>query len=513
METHDKWLLVIDNAEQSADIASYLPTIGNGHIIVTSRNNVWNDGLTISLPLDVFTPEEAEAFLQKRTSIEDPEGARDLAAKVGYHPLALEIIGADLEGSGGSFDDYDDSDLEQLWKDAKKPVTYEKIIATVLDASLKRLKPAYVQLLNLFAFFAPKFPMSLIKDGLGQLPKTIQEEIRGFKDLAKAIGTMRKASLLEKDGGNESISIHRAVQLARRTSLSDKETREWVNVGVEIVLYVFRDVLSRARTRATNTLTNAEFWGTNWALADSAISVVSKANQVRIFTEHAWLLAIRFGVWCGEYNAEYQKGEIILRYSCDIAKVLFGSNSERMAHSLDSLGIILTNSGKLQNALDVYLQAIAILERLNPYHEGLVVLYSSCAETCVMAGELEKASKWYERASLALTHLPQSFGRLEAATIYFGLGDISYAKGEYDKAVQQYELSYKRYAECFGNETDARLWFICLSLGKSLIKARHTEQGREFLQKAVMLSEQFGPPTRHQKLLLEVKEVLKSIDE
>ena len=84
----DRCLLVFDNAADPADLLPFLPAAGAARVLVTSNEQPVGD-LGAGVAVDVFTWEEALAFLAGRTGSPDAAGARLLAGELGRLPLAL----------------------------------------------------------------------------------------------------------------------------------------------------------------------------------------------------------------------------------------------------------------------------------------------------------------------------------------------------------------------------------------------------------------------------------------
>ena len=81
-------LMVFDNALDPDGIWPLLPARGSARVLITgSRRPV--AGLGAGVPVDVFSPGEALAFLAERTGLADTAGASALARELGYLPLAL----------------------------------------------------------------------------------------------------------------------------------------------------------------------------------------------------------------------------------------------------------------------------------------------------------------------------------------------------------------------------------------------------------------------------------------
>ena len=112
-ETHDKWLLLLDNADSPSLVRAFLSlSPRGGHILISSRaQNLDMLGIPRTLDLQEMSPHEALEFLLKRTGREDTDArerqaAAELAEKLGWLPLALEQAGAYIAAHQARFEDY-----------------------------------------------------------------------------------------------------------------------------------------------------------------------------------------------------------------------------------------------------------------------------------------------------------------------------------------------------------------------------------------------------------------------
>jgi hypothetical protein len=103
LDDHDRWLLILDNAQAPESstglraplgrLVDLLPQVLHGQVLVTSRDARWEQHASLA-ELEVFAPEEATGFLLARSGATDEQAAGQIAALLGWLPLALEQAGA-----------------------------------------------------------------------------------------------------------------------------------------------------------------------------------------------------------------------------------------------------------------------------------------------------------------------------------------------------------------------------------------------------------------------------------
>jgi tetratricopeptide (TPR) repeat protein len=104
----DRCLIVFDNANAPDLLNPFIPSRGS-QVLITS-NRLLVPGLGTSVPVDVFTADEALGFLAERTGLTDAAGAAALAAELGHLPMALALAAAVIAGQRLTYSSY----LERL---------------------------------------------------------------------------------------------------------------------------------------------------------------------------------------------------------------------------------------------------------------------------------------------------------------------------------------------------------------------------------------------------------------
>jgi tetratricopeptide (TPR) repeat protein len=221
---HKNWLLIYDNAPEPSVVQRYLPS-GPGHVLVTSRSRSWS-GLSNSIEVDVFTPQESEALLRGRWPDLSEEQALTLAEELGHLPLALEQAVAVHQQTGMPLDDYLRAlkNSPKLILDEGTPADYPRTVAAALSLayeSVKKVSPAAAQLLLLCSFLS-SHPISipLLARGRSALPIA---ELRDDILLRRAIRDLGRYALVQLDSGRDSIRVHSLIRAVLRDSLSVEE--------------------------------------------------------------------------------------------------------------------------------------------------------------------------------------------------------------------------------------------------------------------------------------------------
>ncbi|MEV6690319.1 FxSxx-COOH system tetratricopeptide repeat protein [Micromonospora sp. NPDC051196] len=243
-EPYRRWLLILDNVDDPADLQDLLPQ-GSGHVLVTTRNHGWSRH-GHSLEVRAFERADSVALLLRRAQHLAIDDAELIADRLGNLPLAIEQAASWLATTGESATQY----LVRVRRylpdmlAGELPADYEQTGAEPWLVSLDSLRernPAAAKLLEVCAFFASEpIPMSLINEDrfitvLLEYDPSLRDPLlmgRALRDIGRyglaRIDSFRGGGRGQDhvDAGQASLRMHPLVQELIRESLSEEQKNE-----------------------------------------------------------------------------------------------------------------------------------------------------------------------------------------------------------------------------------------------------------------------------------------------
>ena len=235
-EARSSWLMVYDNAVNPLDLQKYLPASRpGGHIIITSRQLNWPSYMVADgIELSPFTEEDAISFLRRKvpglaagdgrkqiTPEEDERRAteaRQLAAELGYLPIAIDHAAAYLAETRQNVDEYlirFAENAHQLLNEQPGDSDLLAHISGTWGMSTALLTPDAQHLFNLCAFFSPE-PIAaqlFLQDSAGiENPPGLGEFLSSPHRFRAAASQLHRLSLVKVNGARDLIQMHRVVQ-------------------------------------------------------------------------------------------------------------------------------------------------------------------------------------------------------------------------------------------------------------------------------------------------------------
>ncbi|MBV9731115.1 MAG: tetratricopeptide repeat protein [Pseudonocardiales bacterium] len=229
LREHSRWLLLLDNAESTADLRAWLPA-GPGHTLITSRNPGWGE-LAARVEIDVLPRPESVALIQvSRLGVGAAEAGR-LAEALGDLPLALAQAARFLAETGMPVSSYLsllETRAEELL-DQSPPESHPHSLTAAIRLATDRLAevdPAALALVRIGAFLAPEpIPADMLTRPITATGSSRSPELEALTAVVaspvaahRSLGRIGSYGLGRLDRG---LQLHRLTQAVLRDQLTE----------------------------------------------------------------------------------------------------------------------------------------------------------------------------------------------------------------------------------------------------------------------------------------------------
>ena len=230
----------------------FVPVAGRCQVIITS-NQYSATGLGTAVPVDVFTEAEAVEFLARRNEHAAQAGATELAAELGYLPLALAQAAAVIAAQRLSYSAYLDRLREMPVQDYLRRVTGEpyphgvaEAIALALDSAAQTDQTGLSQsLMDLIALLSETGVSRSLLHAAGQLG-ILNLPDRTSADAAavdEALGHLASRSLVTFSIDGTTVTAHRlTMRVARERTVANGNLAAAATAAADLLAKV-RDAL------------------------------------------------------------------------------------------------------------------------------------------------------------------------------------------------------------------------------------------------------------------------------
>ena len=477
--THKRWLLVFDNVDDPDAVQPFLSNAPHGRILITSRlPRLERLGVGRAIPLETLAPEDAHAFLKRRTQRDTPDAAEQqaletLAQELGYLPLALEQAAAYIQTKGVSFAaylrSYQQRRLQVLEKEQPQLGHYPDTVATTWIINFEAVAancPAAAKVLFLSAFLAPDnipceilrsvqvffgpdlwnifrlfwalarhrwiFRQKVTSEVLAAISDHIVEDELVIHDL---LAELTRYSLIRLET-DERYSIHRLVQEVLRDTLTPDQRQQWLGLAV-ITL------------RVTFPKPEFENWGQCARLVEHVQTVAQHTtNSVHPLVRlSAWFLAWLLNETGYFLNVQgrYKEAEPLYQQATEINSSFRGKQHRNTANDLSNLAGLYVAQGRYEEAEPLYKQALAIYQSLlGEQHPETAIGLNNLAGLYRDQGRYGEAEPLYQQAlTINQSFLGEQHSR--TADSLSNLAELYRAQGRYGKAEPLYQQALKIY--------------------------------------------------------------------
>jgi tetratricopeptide (TPR) repeat protein len=397
MNGNGRWLLILDNVEDRRDLQSFVPQRGEGHILITSREPVFQElGIARALEAVDLEGDDAVRFLLTRTGRDESErsAAADLADELGNLPLALEQAAAYIAETGASFADYLTSFRKRhvaLLEKAGGLVSRDTVAVTWAAnfEAVERASPAAADALRISAFLAPDaIPFEVFAKGAPALGGAIADTFSDPEDalaMSELMRPLARYSLVRADMRSHTFGVHRLVQETVRAAIRESERPAFVERAVRALDAVFPEVSY-----------------TTWAQCDRLVShVATIADWIDAYDVHSES-AGRITNQTGQ--ALFGRGRCagalrLLNHAVKIRERALGPDHADVGVSLNNVANVYNYLGRYADALPVSERALALAERgRGGNHAEVADSLNGLALSYAGLGRYSEAQPLFERA-------------------------------------------------------------------------------------------------------------------
>ena len=459
LSRNPNWLLIFDNADQPELVQPFKPHLAptgtQGQVLITSRAQDFQT-LGIARPLEIETlePAEALAFLWRRSgrgelSAQPPieettaiRAAKQLAAELGYLPLALEQAAAYVVAKKARFQDYLASyqtrKLKRLETAKPKLGNYSDSVATAWTLNFQQVEqtgPASADLLRVSALLHPDaIPFELLSQGGGQLGDKLAEVlVDAVEDplvVNEVLEPLCTYSLIRVDRAAQTYSIHRLVQEVTRAEMATEKTRQrWIN----------RAILAAHQLLPKDEEGRVEYQDSfqHWPLLARLTNHTQVLAQICHASDCQSLAAAQLFDRMGDFlreGGQYPLAESLLQQAYQLYQSLLEVDSRDVAQSLHSLARLYWMQGRYSEAEPLYQESLAMRKRLlGDEHPDVANSLNNLAILYRNQGRYSEAEPLFQEA-LAMRKRLLGEAHPDVAQSLNNLALLYWKKGRYSEA-------------------------------------------------------------------------------
>jgi tetratricopeptide (TPR) repeat protein len=446
LDVHDRWLVILDNAAAPdtstglpaplARLVDLIPQVLHGQVLVTSRDASWEEYAALA-ELEIFTPDEAVAFLLARAGSNDLATAAIISERLGFLPLALEQAGAYVReariGLAAYLDRLSRSPMQALAKGRPRDRDPADTVATTWQVSLERIRrtPGAAELLETLTFVAPDdVPRDLFTQALN--PPPADERLAALAadpfEFDAAVAALHRYALVK--ASEEALSVHRLLQQVIRSSMQPDMAAARVGLAVRLLQAAFPEQ------------TQGWFDPRSWPICEQLLphALIAVGHAAEYDTEPAKTALLL--AWAAGYlhvRSRFAEARPLYERALILAEIVFGPEHDQTSAILNNLGHLLLRAGDYRAARTALERSLAISEpALGPTHPKVGATLDNLGQAFLGLGDLSEARQHLERALLIMEAADEP-DRVRIGIALGNLGRVLRELGDLDGARQCHE--------------------------------------------------------------------------
>ncbi len=445
LNCHDQWLLIFDNVEDIGLVKSFLPAARRSFLLFTSRRQAFGISSRV-LDLGPMTPEEGKQLLLRRArlldvpaspgsfTVNDEATAREIVVGMDGLPLALDQAGSYIEATHCSLSDY-----LQLYRCSRlyllderdghtdHPMSVTRTFALAFE-QLERSNAQAAELLTVCAFLSSEaIPEAFFHEGAVHLGPTFEVMAADPFMFQSVIKASLMNSLLQRNMRNQTVTIHRLVQVVLRERLPKAVQRKWALRVIRAMSYLF----------PSEEMTQAHYWQDCERLLPHALACIALSEQWSDNEARHVTLMCHVASYLSE-RARYSEAESLLQRALSMGEQILGSEHPLVSETCYKLGMLYLRQGKYTEAEPLLQRALSIREQiLGVDHPQVATSFNGLGMLYLRQGKYIEAESLYARA-LSIRERILGADHPQVAASLNELGILYVDQGKYIEAESLY---------------------------------------------------------------------------
>jgi tetratricopeptide (TPR) repeat protein len=502
LESNSRWLLIFDNVDDLRLVRQYIPIRQEGGAILLTTQTSAVGSLAFPVPVGKLSNEDGAVLLLRRAhilmdsdpleaaSMQDREAAMTLSAEMEGLPLAMIQAGAFLEGTNNTPKRYlelfqrrsdellrrggDEEDRSHVSVSATFGLAFDKLDEDCVAASDLLRACAYLS--------ADEIPEDIFLLGKNAFTCQLHEALKDEIAWEEIIARVRRYSLLDRNGNERTLRIHRLVQavLRERNRSNDGEWIKRVTQAIRLTLpppeVGLKPEHEKYAVQALSVFNLMDRLGVEVPEAGDLWYQLAHFLRIRIYSDgektsiinkkgydlspikiydlieklyvsaigakakalgidHPSLAPIlsRLSTFYRIHN-RYEEAEIKGSQALQIRRQSLGKYHPDVVVSLNNLANLYLDQGLYEQAEQYYLEAIRIFEHTNNlYPADLAFVKNGLANVYVQQNNFKTAENLYKEA-IDIWKKTSPDNTLQIGYALFGLAKVYFPLGHYTDA-------------------------------------------------------------------------------
>lgn len=498
----ERWLLILDNADDLPLAQEFLPANHQGYILFTTRAQAAGT-IAASIEVNKLSLEEGVLLLLRWTKLleqgapleqaqaTDAAAAELIVKAMNGLPLAIVQAAAYVDETGCSLTHYlnlyHTQRKELLAHHSSLLLDNPHTVATTWSLSFQQIEQAHpiaADLLRLCAFLAADaIPEELLARGASQMGAAFETVANNPIQLDDTILVLRKYSLLRRERTTRLLSIHPLVQAVLKDDMSEETQRAWAERTIRVVNAAFP-----AAQDSQNIGSNHQRY------LPHVQECATLIQQYHLRFPEAARLLYEAGMYL-YIHGFYAQSQLLHQQALTIRQQVLEPDDPTTAESLNILAMLSRIQGSVAQAEQLHKQALAIREiTFGSEHPITAESLNNLAVIYRIQGMYEQAEPLLRRALSIHEHSPGS-SQLESLMTLINLAKLYSEQQKYEQAepllqqvlatserslkpehplmAQSLDLLARRYLEQGKYEQAEALWKQTLVIREKTLEPEH----------------------------------------